>query len=411
VDSLLWDIEQEEKEELIRSLRLRYENIDEIKSDTEIPYSNLKQHENGELRSIGLSNVADLIQTVNSSESRFSESSPEDFILKTFDYSEPRVQIPEDLQKTLFRTFDVDTVEELTERSRQTVNRIRVGDSKRIALEDYQRIFEEVNEKLDENFEASGVLKYSGNGDELFEADAEQVVEIQGIRDSLEKIERDEPYKTGRLKHSIDVLDKPPEHDRDLIRPEGKTEGYVYSILEELGLMEKWGGQASPYQILKQPEYFEIVRKELEKDIDKEEETRYSRDELVALLDDYVDRPSKRDIEENSELPSSGTYENVFGSWNNAMWCAGFTPLEQIYSEEELFTQLYELNDSLGRIPTRQEFMKNGATASRNAVENHFGSYEEFAEQAGLYDIGIGAEEALGKYYTSTESETAYASD
>ena len=409
MDSLVWNIEKEEKQELISLLRSRYDDISDLDSDSRIPYSNLKQHEKGELNAIGLANVADLIKTVNTSVSRFSHNFPEDFITGTFDYSERRVSIPEDLQTTLFRTFSVDGIEELTDRSRQTVNRMRIGESKRIPEKDYETVFEEVNSELDRDFSAKGVLEYAGNGEELFEATENDILEIQEIRDHIRHLEEHEPYKTGRAKNSISSIGKVIKTEKDLIKPDGKTEGYTFSVLEELGLMEKWGGKASPYEIKKPPEYFKIVKSELEKGIEKDKNSIYTRKELTALLDDIKTLPTKNQIDERDDLPSSRTYENVFGSWNNAMWCAGFDPNEQIYTEDELLDQLYEMNDKLGRRPERKVFLDSDKTASRKAVENHFGTYEEFTATAGLYDIGL--DEKLERFYINEKASTAVVSD
>ncbi len=409
MDSLVWNIEKEEKQELISLLRSRYDDISDLDSDSRIPYSNLKQHEKGELNAIGLNNVADLIQTVNTSVSRFSHNVPEDFITGTYDYSERRVSIPEDLQKTLFRTFSVDGIEELTERSRQTVNRMRIGESKRIPEKDYETVFEAVNSELDRDFSAKGVLEYAGNGEELFEATENDILEIQNIRDRIEYLEEHEPYKTGRAKNSIQSIDKVIETEKDLIRPDGKTEGYTFTVLEELGLMEKWGGKRSPYEIKKPPEYFKIVKSELKKDLEEDKQSLYTRKELTALLEDIKTLPTKKQVDERDDLPSSGTYENVFGSWNNAMWCAGFEPSEQVYTEDELLDQLYDMTDKLGRKPERKEFLSSDKTASRNAVENHFGTYEEFTATAGVYDIDIDGK--LDRFYSNNKSSAAAVSD
>ena len=73
---------------------------------------------------------------------------------------------------------------------------------------------------------------------------------------------------------------------------------------------------------------------------------RYTRKELLDFMRQFYEEngrpPMKDDFTNNPEYPSAGTYQIVFGSWNNAIIEAGLYINEGgiQYSEEELLDYL-----------------------------------------------------------------------
>jgi hypothetical protein len=80
-------------------------------------------------------------------------------------------------------------------------------------------------------------------------------------------------------------------------------------------------------------------------------------------------------------------YYNRFGSWNRAVELAGFEPFtgvsEDIYSTEELLTELQRLAEERGRPPTTED-MRNHGRMSTQPIVNRFGSWIDALREAGL---------------------------
>ncbi len=80
-----------------------------------------------------------------------------------------------------------------------------------------------------------------------------------------------------------------------------------------------------------------------------------------------------------------------FGTWNAAKRAAGLTP-RRFISREELVTQLRELGEELGRIPTARDIEeRRGRMASKSLIWQTFGSLAAALREAG-FDVPIGEE-------------------
>jgi hypothetical protein len=105
---------------------------------------------------------------------------------------------------------------------------------------------------------------------------------------------------------------------------------------------------------------------------------RPSKDVLIEYLRDFGDgldhSPKKREMTESGRY-GANTYIREFGSWNDALRAAGFElNIEPNVSREELHVAMRELSADLGRAPTRDEMDELGAY-SHFPFEQEFGSW------------------------------------
>ncbi len=395
MDSLLVDIDQEGKEELISLLRRRFSSVDQIRSGTRIPYSNLVQHEDGELEKMGLQNLGDLLATVNMSKSRFqgAEADSEDFVEKKFDYTPPRVQLADGLQETVFRAFSVDEVDENSDVSRQTVNRIRNGDSSRIPQDMYQEFFERLDSELETDVEFDASVEFAGNGGELMEADQEQVLDLYFLRERIRDLAENRPQAREAIKSNIDMVPEILESDETYFGGDNYGESLVYNVLGEFDLMEYWAGNNDLYMVDAPEPYFQVFTREFRDMIDESVQERYSTGELLFILDSAADElgeaPAENFFDDDDDLPSANTYKNRFGSWNNALWRLGLETREHEYPEEQLLQYVFEKYHEKGERPERADVVTDPDAPSINAFEDPDEGYrfEDFLDDAGIPDV------------------------
>jgi hypothetical protein len=123
---------------------------------------------------------------------------------------------------------------------------------------------------------------------------------------------------------------------------------------------------------------------------------RYTDDEILAELRASAARlgrsPTMREFAADSEANAHPqTVIEHFGTWNAAKRAAGLTP-RRFISREELVTQLRELGDDLGRIPTARDIEeRRGRMASKSLIWQTFGSLAAALREAG-FDVPIGEE-------------------
>lgn len=93
--------------------------------------------------------------------------------------------------------------------------------------------------------------------------------------------------------------------------------------------------------------------------------------------------PRAKDMSERGEY-SHSTYENRFGTWNEALEEAGFN-LNREYgiAEEDLLEEIKRLAEELGRPPTRNEIDEEGVYRSAS-YDNKFETWTSAVEEAGF---------------------------
>ncbi|WP_312908485.1 homing endonuclease associated repeat-containing protein [Natronosalvus caseinilyticus] len=110
-----------------------------------------------------------------------------------------------------------------------------------------------------------------------------------------------------------------------------------------------------------------------------------------ALIDDIkrlkkrFGRPPKQKEMDKFGTFNSGTYRYRFGSWNNAILKAGFEPRTKSsgVSDEELLSELKQLNEDLDRIPRRDDITEH-SKYSLHLYDSRFGGVVKSLEEAGI---------------------------
>lgn len=108
--------------------------------------------------------------------------------------------------------------------------------------------------------------------------------------------------------------------------------------------------------------------------------------ELERVAEFVGGRPTIEDMVEHGNY-SAKPYTNRFGSWNKALEHAGFTPFtgtsEDLFSRDELIDELQRLAQEVDRPPTTQQMEEQGRY-STSPFQNLFGSWIDALKDAGL---------------------------
>ena len=113
-----------------------------------------------------------------------------------------------------------------------------------------------------------------------------------------------------------------------------------------------------------------------------------SDEQLIEELKEFAEglgrTPTKREMDSSGPY-SSKTYHNHFGSWNNSLQKAGMDINEtgSNISREGLLKELKEFADKIGKTPTKRE-MSNQGPRSSTTYENYFGSWNNALQRVGL---------------------------
>jgi len=109
-------------------------------------------------------------------------------------------------------------------------------------------------------------------------------------------------------------------------------------------------------------------------------------EEIDRLADQVGGRPTAEQMNEHGQY-SVRPYVNRFGSWNNAIERAGFSPFtgtsEDLFSREELITELRRLGNVVDRPPTVRQMTELGRY-SLSPYKRRFGSWVEALRAAGF---------------------------
>lgn len=118
----------------------------------------------------------------------------------------------------------------------------------------------------------------------------------------------------------------------------------------------------------------------------REPQTEASEDELIQALVDLADRldetPTVDQMDEKGEYWAS-TYRNHFGSWENALEKAGLERQPSHISKEDLISELMRLGDELGERPSREQMVNQGKY-STSPYRRRFGSWTAALQEAGF---------------------------
>lgn len=109
-------------------------------------------------------------------------------------------------------------------------------------------------------------------------------------------------------------------------------------------------------------------------------------DEIDTVAERVGGRPTTEDMREYGEY-SITPYVYRFGSWNSALERAGFSPFtgttEDLFSREELISEIQRLGAKVDRPPTTQQMNEQGQY-SISPYQNMFGSWIDALREAGF---------------------------
>lgn len=110
-----------------------------------------------------------------------------------------------------------------------------------------------------------------------------------------------------------------------------------------------------------------------------------SDEEMLDLLRKKVKKvghiPTKKSLQGDPDLPGPDTYVKRFGTWTNALKLAGF---ETTVSDAALIAILQNRVKELGYVPTTQMVEEDYKLPSAVTYQNHFGSWNNALKIAGL---------------------------
>ena len=95
--------------------------------------------------------------------------------------------------------------------------------------------------------------------------------------------------------------------------------------------------------------------------------------------------PSMEEMQANEDTPGPTVYKDHFGTWNEALREADLDPVRQArYTDEELLDALCELAAMLDKTPTMKEMQEHEGFPSSGVYQNQFGSWNAAVRKAGL---------------------------
>ena len=115
-------------------------------------------------------------------------------------------------------------------------------------------------------------------------------------------------------------------------------------------------------------------------------------DELRACAQRLDKSPTMREFEaDRATTVHPQTVIEHFGSWNAAKRRAGLMP-RRFATREELLTQLRDLGEEIGRVPTAKDIeARRGRMPSKSLYWHTFGSLTNALREAG-FDVAVGEE-------------------
>lgn len=105
----------------------------------------------------------------------------------------------------------------------------------------------------------------------------------------------------------------------------------------------------------------------------------YTEKDLILILQ-KLNRKLKRTLKLSDcvpPLPSSETFKNHFGSWNNALHQAKISTKYKVYTKKELIDILHQLAQKEGKLPTSNLLNKDRDLPMSKTFVFHFGSWDE----------------------------------
>ena len=117
---------------------------------------------------------------------------------------------------------------------------------------------------------------------------------------------------------------------------------------------------------------------------------KYTKEQLMFYLKklskELKGTPTAKEMDENKKMPSSSTYYNRFGSWNDALKKADLKlNTKRKYTKKELKEDLQLLAKELGRKPKTKDLKDKRWVASYSTYRKYFGSWKTALKEARVY--------------------------
>jgi hypothetical protein len=105
--------------------------------------------------------------------------------------------------------------------------------------------------------------------------------------------------------------------------------------------------------------------------------------EIQRLVDELDAPPTQREMREYGKF-STRPYKNRWGSWNDALIAAGYRPnKEHAISDEDLLAEIERLGTKMGESPTTDD-MRNSGKYDPSVYQGRFGSWNDAVRAAGF---------------------------
>jgi len=117
---------------------------------------------------------------------------------------------------------------------------------------------------------------------------------------------------------------------------------------------------------------------------------KYTKEQLLHYLKKMGSKlnrsPTTKEMDDEKKYPSSSTYYNRFGSWNNALKKADLKIItKREYTKKGLKEDLQLLAKELGRTPKAKDLKNKDWVASYSTYRKHFGSWKKSLKSAKIY--------------------------
>nr|WP_303647397.1 hypothetical protein [Haloarchaeobius sp. FL176] len=111
-------------------------------------------------------------------------------------------------------------------------------------------------------------------------------------------------------------------------------------------------------------------------------------DDLITLGETLDRKPKSTDVKDDPDMAAPTTYDAVFGSWNDALQAAGYSPTprgsESEYSDQDLVEILQSLAAEVDQQPRQADLKAHEDWPSPGVFRNRFGTWHATLEAAGV---------------------------
>lgn len=334
----VWDIDQEDKEELIELACFRFYDDSDFYQAVSISRTSLNDHLNADNSAIDLNVSRNLLDVINS-EPRYALDDPfsEEKIKETKTWKgEEKLKLEDSYRDFLLKPYTESELEDITVYPKSKINNYR-RPGRNIPKDFYETVLRDTKQKFEAEVSPTGAIYDNspdfGNEDwehralVMEEAGREEIRTITSLLSS----EREQEPREMLENFSEDIRELPLQK-RGLFRSYGEQAfgnidetlenpckcslnpergvSQVYSILEDFGVLTRTGNN-SPYLIDADEEEFELIKRELESNNLANFDEFTGREDLLTLGDSRQDLQSPKDRPTGARVFDESLYHYV----------------------------------------------------------------------------------------------------